>query len=471
MIFLSCSCSKLVEVDPPITSTNGGNIFNEDAGAISVLTSIYSNMSNDAVTDANSRLTNIFFTTGLTGDEFELWDTSNINYGQWYYNNITPLQNSWSKMYNMIYIANSAIENLPNGKLLNIIVKNQLIGEAKFIRALTYFYLVNLYGDVPLILGTDYKVNRSIPRTSVNDVYSQIISDLKDAQQLLNGNYIGKDCFTLSTERVRPIKWAATALLSRVYLYKKNYTEAEINSTSVINHTTLYELVDLKSAFTMNNKEAIWQLQSLGTTSNNTANTKEGQLLKLFQNIGFNGQYPVYLTNELVNSFDAKDQRKNQWINNIIIGGTTYYFAYKYKLGYENQETKEYSVVLRLAEQYLIRAEARIQLNKTPEGIGDLNEIRLRATDLTLLPINRFRQLSSNMSKSDALKAVEDERRHELFSEWGHRWLDLKRTNRADAVLSIIKGDNWQTTDQLFPIPQGDITGNPSLHGKQNPGY
>jgi hypothetical protein len=104
------------------------------------------------------------------------------------------------------------------------------------------------------------------------------------------------------------------------------------------------------------------------------------------------------------------------------------------------------------------------------EGIEDLNIIRRRATDLNATPVDQLPQLSLSLSKEDALLAVENERRRELFTEWGHRWFDLKRTGRADAVLGGVK-PGWQSTDQLFPLPGNDVATNINLRGHQNPGY
>lgn len=468
LFLLFCaSCSKFVEVDPPITSTNGDNVFNEDASAMAVMTGLYINMSQISVSDIRGRLTNVFFTTGMMGDELELRDKSNSYYGLYYSNNISPVESTWANIYNMIFIANSAIEKLPTGTLLTPTVKNQALGEAKFMRALCYFYLVNLYGDVPLALTTDYKINDLLPRSPSDIVYMQIISDLKEAQDLLNTNYVDKDGVSSSQERVRPNKWAATALLARVYLYRGNYSDAIVQSTAIINNLGTYELVTLNEVFLKNNKEAIWQLQPVGVNEKRTANTREGILLKILPE---NNEPLVFLSPGLINSFDNKDQRKVDWINTVTtLNGSKYTYAYKYKIGNEESETKEYSTVFRLGEQYLIRAEANIQLGNIDQGISDLNKIRTRATDLSNPVSAQLTQLPFGLSKEEALLAVEEERRHELFTEWGHRWLDLKRTGRADVVLSSKPG--WQSTDQLLPLPGNDVVSNPNLRGNQNPGY
>ena len=123
-----------------------------------------------------------------------------------------------------------------------------------------------------------------------------------------------------------------------------------------------------------------------------------------------------------------------------------------------------------MAEQYLIRAEARINQDNIQKGIEDLNVLRNRARAVATVEVpDPIPPLKSNLSKSDALLAVEKERRLEFFAEWGHRWLDLKRTNRANDILSIVKAINWQSTDVLYPIPSTEIINNKNL--KQNEGY
>lgn len=116
-------------------------------------------------------------------------------------------------------------------------------------------------------------------------------------------------------------------------------------------------------------------------------------------------------------------------------------------------------MVLRLAEQYLIRSEARAMQSNFEGALQDINQTRSRA-GLTDVDLDNTAEL---------LTAIEKERRIELFSEWGHRWLDLKRLNRADAVLSIFKASNWNSTDIFYPIPKSDLINNKSLI--QNPGY
>lgn len=136
--------------------------------------------------------------------------------------------------------------------------------------------------------------------------------------------------------------------------------------------------------------------------------------------------------------------------------GADYYYPFKYKQK-RPSKTEEYSII-RLAEVYLIRAEANAKSNHLLEALSDLNTIRIRAG----LPE------ITTQSQEEVLLAIEKERQVELFCEWGNRWFDLIRTGRAAIVLSAGK-PNWNSSAVRYPIPQSEIDANRSL--TQNDGY
>jgi hypothetical protein len=162
----------------------------------------------------------------------------------------------------------------------------------------------------------------------------------------------------------------------------------------------------------------------------------------------------------LYNAFAITDQRR-QWLGKNTVSGQEYWYPRKYKQRSvtTGSSPTEYEVVLRLAEQYLIRAEARAALGNVTGAQEDVNKIRNRA-GLANSPANDANSL---------LTAVGMEKRIEFFAEWGHRWIDLKRREEANTVLSILKGTNWQPTDALYPIPDAELNYNTRL--QQNPGY
>lgn len=437
------SCKKFVEIPPPIDQAITATIFADEQAAITAINGLYSSMMIQNFGFANSGIT---LYPALSADEL-LNTAPDENIAPFTNNVITPNNfnldvNLWKKAYNHIYHANAILEGLSNSSGLSPHIKNQLSGEAKFARALCYFYLVNLFGDVPLITSTNYQVNSVIPRNSVSEIFAEIILNLKDAQNLMSLDYP-------SAEKVRPNKWAATALLARVYLFQGNWQLAEENCTAVINSGT-YNLPDLNSVFIANSEEAIWQLLPVLTF----LNTADGFTFIPYSTT-VKPQYAI--TDWLINAFEINDQRKLSWLGVNTVNGENYYYPFKYKVRSGNTIT-EYNMILRLAELYLIRAEARAQQNNIIDAQEDLNVIRTRAGLENITP----------NTQSLLLSAIEHERQVEFFAEGGHRWFDLKRTGRIDIVLGAVK-PGWQSTDSLYPIPLSELQANVKL--TQNPGY
>ena len=211
----------------------------------------------------------------------------------------------------------------------------------------------------------------------------------------------------------------------------------------------------MDDVFSRTSQEAIWQLQSIVPS----VGTYEARRFILTRKpLIFGG---VSFREDFINAFEAGDNQYSFWVGSVTSGSSVFYFPFKYKERRleAGELPTQYSTVLRLAEVHLIRAEARAHQGNISGAQEDLNVIRTRAG----LP---------NTSASDQtslLLAVEQERRFELFSEYGQRWLDLVRTNRATAVLGPIK-ERWDETDRLWPVPQREFLSNPNL-GDQNPGY
>ena len=359
----------------------------------------------------------------------------------------------------MIFTINSAIEGLNKSSSLTPAIKQQLLGEALFMRAFCYFYLVNLYGDVPLVWSTDWTLNSSLNRISKQEIYSQIVEDLKMSKNLLNSNFLGSDVRSVSSERVRPTKWVAIALLARVYLYIGDFVNAEIEASGLLDNNTLFSLCPLGDVFKSNSKEAIWQLKPVTTSP---SNTWEGFLFVLPAAGPNTSTYPVYLSNYVLNSFETGDDRKVNWVKSVSVGPNIYSYPNKYKIGRGNAALSEYSTIFRLAELYLIRSEARIQQNKIGGAQDDLNIIRKRAN----LP-----STSAN-GKNSIIAAIYQERKVELFTEWGHRWFDLKRSGNVNSVMTLVtneKGGIWNLNWQWYPIPQYELEKDPNII--QNDGY
>lgn len=471
------SCKKMIEVESPKTSVSSKNVFNNDATAIGAITSLYVDLSSSSIINP-VELSSLSCIAGLSSDELTYYNgAGNSTLAAYYQNNLTNsnsggLRDYWNIAYQRIYQVNAAVEGLTLSNNLTPAVKKQLLGEAKFMRAFYYFYMVNLYGEIPLVLTTDYTVNALIGKSSISIVYQQIVLDLIEAKDLLNDKYLKSDGITPypsgAEERVRPTKWVATALLARVYLYLNEWSNAEVESSQILENTTQYKLLssqEIDQVFLKNNKEAIWQLQPVSFSSNTEdANTF---VLPISGPSYFN---PVYLNHDLVDSFGPDDKRKTRWIGSITANGIKYFFPYKYRVvnsSDPNVTLTEYNIVFRLAEQYLIRAEARAELGNISLAIEDLNEIKSRAGIPLIQPI-------PNLNKEVVVNAILNERRLELFSEWGNRWFDLKRTSKINPVMSIAtpkKGNGliWNSFKQYYPISINELQANPNL--KQVQGY
>ncbi len=446
-------CQKFVQIGPPNTQLVTSNVFTSSPTATAAQTVIYTNMSNNL----ESYLLSL--DNGLLADELTNYTTDNFQTAIYHdalnvgLGGIGP----WTNAYNYIYQSNAIIAGLRNNNFIPAKVSNQLSGESKFVRAFWYFYLINLYGDVPLITGTDYTVNSTAPRMPKAQVYQQVIADLTDAEGLLNNNYVDISDTTITSERVRPNKSAAAAMLARTYLYLKKYDSAEAKATEVINNNIYVLNSNLDNVFLKNSSEAIWQLMIPLPTS---FNTWDGFLYILTS-----APNNVAISPDLMSNFEAGDNRKSHWIGtyNTTNPQTSYYFVNKYKN--ISSTVTEYNMVLRLAEQYLIRAEARAQQGNLSGAISDLNIIRNRAGLAN----------TSASTQSALLIAILHERQSELFVEWGHRWFDLIRTGTINSVMGSpgnacqSKGGIWNPNSQLYPIPQAEINVNPNL--TQNPGY
>lgn len=449
------SCKKFADVPPPNNQLTTETVFSSDNTVAAALSGMYIRM---YINNNQTFQIDLSVCPENSADETHYY-TTNTTYDPFYLNNIdvssSTVLTTWTNLYKTIYMANSIVNGVQaNSALLTDTIQNKAIGEAEFMRAFCYFYLVNLYGDVPLVLTTDAINTTNNVRVSTGVVYNQIIADLQDAQSKLRDDYWSSP----TNSRIRPNKYAATALLARVNLYLKNWSDAEAQATTVINKTSLFTLqstANLGNVFLKNNTESIFQMD--GTSS---GNIYLGYNNLAWQYIFYNTLYLtpwMVLTDSLVNAFETGDARK-VWVKSLDFGGTTYYYPYKYKnMNAATGSTAEAYVYLRLAEQYLIRAEARAQQNNIAGAQEDINVIRNRAG----LPN------TTAITQADLLLAVEHERRIEFFCEFGHRWYDLKRTNRADAVLGTKPG--WKSTAVLYPIPQSELSNDPNL--TQNSGY
>lgn len=438
LLFL-LSCKKFVDIPPPIDQISSETVFTTDAKARDAVSSIYGQMINGGASYFSKQQLSVV--AGLASDELSRFNP-NTELTEILNNEMQASNSSnsalWKSFYQTIYYANACKEGLEASSAISSALKTQLLAEVVFLRAFCHFYLVQLYGDVPLVLSTSQEINSVIPRTSSKSVYEQLIQDLLSAAEHLPVTF--KD-----GERIRPTRWSAKALLARIYLYRQQWNDAKAQASDVIG-SGLFTLPLPSTVFLKNSGEAIWQLRPLTGILPEIRETRPS------------GTVPkVFLRPAVAASFSPGDLRLQHWTGSVVNSGVPYIYPSKYKN--ISATVTEYYMLLRAAEQYLIRAEAKAMLGEHEPAIDDVNVIRERAA-LTALPYT--------LSAAELITAIEQERLHEFFSEFNHRWFDLKRTQRLHPVLSPLK-PNWQATDTLFPIPLIEMMRNPNM--TQNEGY
>lgn len=350
--------------------------------------------------------------------------------------NVTTVA-AYSGIYRAINTANSVIAYVPGvaDPLLTATEKNKLLGEAYFIRALGYFDLGRGWGGVQLQLKptTDLEAVKGVKRSSLQQTYDQVLADLTRAESLLPED---------ATTRNRAQKSTARALRARLHLYRKEWSQAEAYATQVINNGKYALVTPYRTFFTapFGTTESVFEL----TFSSNDRNT--------FWNLWYPSSAGGQFTLKPSTAFVSK-------IANTSVGGTRGALvsgtgSNVYGALYNTSATStDPSYVIRIAELYLIRAEARAQQSNTTGALTDLNVIRARAGATA----------SAASTKDDLLLAIEEENSLEFAFE-AHRWFDLVRTGRAGVVLGLTNANAW-----LFPIPLSDILSDPDV--VQNPGY
>lgn len=342
---------------------------------------------------------------------------------------IAFLSTYWGNFYNTINRTNHIIEKVPlvNDIKLTALQRDQLLGEAYFIRAISYFDLARTFGNVQIFLTPTRVVadKLGVKQSTQTEVYAQVLSDLNKAEPLLQ----------IPVLRNRVAKSTVNALRARVYLYTKKYTEAEADANIVLSNSA-YKLIK-PFALAAGTTESVLEL----SYSVNDVNASYAQW-----NTSNRALEPKAGIHNLLNDPAVGGDRKLLSVRNSagqFIGGI-----------YPTNTAAGY--LIRTAEVYLNRAEARA-LKTTPDlpgAISDINTVRIRA-NVTELP--------TTLTKDEVLLAIENERRVEFALE-PFRWFDIVRTGRASAVFNLNDPNKY-----IFPIPAGERLADPSL--EQNPGY
>ncbi|MEI9934330.1 MAG: RagB/SusD family nutrient uptake outer membrane protein [Ferruginibacter sp.] len=427
------SCKKFLDIQPT-DAVSDQQAITDNASATNAVRGTYRTLSNTGYYGATFQLDVLMSGAELT------YTQSSASALQFLYHTLTAddndLETIWAAQYAVINQANFVIAKVPSvvDPTLTQSYRNQLLGEGYFLRALSYFDLGRTFGNVQLFLIPTQKVSDKYGKTqsSQSQVYAQVLSDLNNAVDLLPD----------VTTRDRATKKSALALRARLYLYQKQWALAEADASTVIADSGNYKLVKPYSTFftTSNTTESVFEISySLTYPNPMYSNWKKGgnylpndSIIALLQNPAIGGSRSSLLTTS----------------GTTVLGNL-------YPLSNGTNST----YVIRIAELWLIRAEARAEQNDLPDALNDLNAVRNRAG----LPN------STAVSQSDILLAIENERRVEFAFE-PHRWFDLVRTGRAGVVLNITDTLNKvDTTHYLFPIPTPELQADHSL--VQNPGY
>lgn len=348
----------------------------------------------------------------------------------------------WDDSYEAISRVNSILAALPSVSDLPAGEATQYEGEARFLRALSYFNLVRLFGGVPLVLEpvTAPGAANQVARSTEAQTYAQIESDLTAAASLM----------AATTRPERASRAAANALLAKVYLTEGKYAEAAARLALVTNYTLTPRFADLYEV--QNTRESIFELQY-------TVNDPNSLAFWFFPR-GLGGRRGFAPTTSLRQQYAAGDARQPQTIG---VSGTTVYGNRYFRIANGDDNV----IVLRYADVVLMRAEVNARLGASADTVlADVNRVRARAgiAPLTITDVNNVTLPAgiANTTQERLLQVVLNERRREFALE-GERFFDLKRFGRAQVVLGI------DATQLLWPIPQSEIDVNPNL--VQNPGY
>ncbi|MBD0352912.1 MAG: RagB/SusD family nutrient uptake outer membrane protein [Flavisolibacter sp.] len=387
------------------------------------------------------------------------------------------LNNTWSNYYIVINRANNVLTRIADADPAVIKNKDRYIGEAKFLRALAYFDLVRIFGDVQMITNVPtVEEVLATPRTPVATVYSEvIIKDLLDAGTKLPIVYTG-------TEVGRATRGAAKAILGKVYLTVKDFPKAEAVLQELTKAPYTYALLpnfnDLFD-YTKNehHSEYIFDIEyeeGLGGLGSPFTNAFMPNVTAMLNYYGIRGGFNESLspTMQFVNAWQPGDKRKDitvqccgSWRNPTTGAVTTfnsttsqsYTMKYITPVATQNDSRANWKVV-RYADVLLMLAEAMNENGKTTEALPYLNLVRKRAG------LSDY----SGLTQEQARNAIAEERRFELAFE-GHRWFDLVRTGKALEKLAPVGMKEYMT---VFPVPlnQIKVMNNPTLFS-QNPGY
>ncbi|MEI7980885.1 MAG: RagB/SusD family nutrient uptake outer membrane protein [Bacteroidota bacterium] len=434
LVLAAISCTKMLDIQPT-ASISTEEAIKDETGVSKAITGAYYSLH-----DVGNYGRNHVIVEDLAADNLA-WTGTTRDYQQ-IADNIIASDNGiidgiWTSNYDCINRVNNVLERI-DGIEMSADKRNLYTGDGLFLRALSHFNLLCYFGEIPIKTKPTLDLsNINQARNSVAEVYTQIIADLSQAEKILPPN--------------RDLGWAssfsATALLARVYLSQFHYTSdpaiaalAKAKTDEVINNGGFILAPAYADLFNGNTTESIFEVVFDAQNYN--------RLAQYFFPVSLTGRYEVSPPVAFVDSFHAMDTVR--FDVSITFDENNLPYGIKYK---DIVSGTDRVYVLRLAEMYMIRAEAQAFTNGNIEDIrNDINILRLRA-GLSPTTATTYPELKI---------AIENERRHEFAFE-SQRWSDLVRTKRATTVLGIPEKYT------LFPIPLSELQTNNLM--TQNPGY
>lgn len=433
LIFLGASCDSFLDLKP-VNVISDEEVIVDDASAQAAVLGIYSRIQTAGLY-GNQMILN----PGVLSDELthsgSFPTIRDMDNSAVVASNVT-IQGTWQQAYTGIYQANTVIEALSTGEPLTGVTDEKralYIAEARFLRALMHFDLLKLHGGIPLATTTALAELRVIPRSTVAECYTFIEDELEAIIPALAG---------VDNSNYRIDQWAAKGLLARVKLYNGDLAGAGALADDIIENGGYSLETSYSSLFTASGgaNEVIFRVFFSALDQNGIP----------FQTLP-EGRFEFAVSPQLLAAYAPEDTRRMVRLNAGDAQGR--YATTKYP---DVSTGTSPTIILRLAEMKLIRAEANLASNNGL-ALADVNDLRERA-GLDPLP--------GPVTMDDIM----NERFVELAAE-GHRWNDLIRTGRVDAVMTAINPTTWNPNKALMPIPQYEIQQNPSLANSQNPGY
>ena len=466
-VFISCDEDFLIKTPPDALPEDG--FYNSPERAIAAINAAYATLQ-----DGDLYGNSLQKPMEGSSDDAVLSNTSGTEFQSFAYAASNALlMDIYSRLYEGVFRSNKVLQQVPQIEM-DEALKNRMLGEARFLRALYYWHLTTLWGEVPLFTEPfEVPDDALVAKSSIDDIYTVMIQDLTEAAVVLPVAYDGTDVG-------RATQGAAQALLGKVYLYDEDYENAEEWLGEVINSET-YALVDdfgnIIHLDNENNQESIFEVQFKQVGADDVQNVKDGYNLPQGKG-GFGNLLPVQ---RIVNEFEdyagptaihGKDPRL---FYSIFQDGDPFapnlgdpaleiynkgWSATEYNLRKGLVPVKLVNnggtnfPLIRYADVLLMYAEAVNALGLLDEARDAVNEVRQRSgVNMPLLIVEETN------TKEKMFEAIVHERRVELAFEY-HRFNDLRRWGLAEEVL----GDNGYTErNRYFPLPQEELDTNPEL--------